>query len=88
VGLSKTDQVSSAFSGSNKKLFLNEKVFIKEKFNWLINAEIKDARLSIEKDTLVWNAGTWYSGVWMYGVWRNGDWKSTIQKMSVLRQML
>jgi hypothetical protein len=53
---------------------INE-ILIKEKYNWIINAEIKDARLEIYKDTLVWNAGTWYSGVWYYGVWRNGEWK-------------
>ena len=52
-----------------------DEVLIKNKFNWMVNAEIKNARLEIFQDTLVWNGGTWYNGDWYFGVWRNGEWR-------------
>jgi hypothetical protein len=52
-----------------------DEILIKEKFNWMVNAEIKNARLEISQDTLVWNAGIWYNGNWFFGVWRDGEWK-------------
>lgn len=53
---------------------INE-ILIKNKFNWMINAEIKNARLEIFQDTLIWNAGIWYNGDWYFGVWRDGEWR-------------
>lgn len=53
---------------------INE-ILINNKFNWVIDCEIQDARLEITKDTLIWNAGLFYSGVWKYGVFRNGEWR-------------
>lgn len=52
-----------------------DEILIKNKFNWIVNAEIENARLEIYKDTLVWNGGTWYNGNWYFGVWRDGAWK-------------
>lgn len=52
-----------------------DEILIKNKFNWMVNAEIKNARLEIFQDTLVWNAGIWYNGDWYFGVWRDGEWK-------------
>lgn len=52
-----------------------DEILIKNKFNWMVNAEIKNARLEIFQDTLIWNAGIWYSGNWYFGVWRDGEWK-------------
>ena len=40
-----------------------DEILIKNKFNWMVNAEIANARLEIFQDTLVWNAGIWYNGV-------------------------
>jgi hypothetical protein len=51
-----------------------DELLIKHKFNWMVNAEIQNARLEIDKDTLIWNAGTWINGSWYFGVWRDGDW--------------
>jgi len=53
-----------------------DEILIKNKFNWMVNAEIKNARLEIFQDTLVWNAGIWYNGDWYFGVWRDGEWRS------------
>ena len=53
---------------------INE-ILIKNKFNWMVDAEIKNARLEISQDTLVWNAGIWYNGDWYFGVWRDGEWR-------------
>jgi len=52
-----------------------DEILIKNKFSWMVNAEIKNARLEIFQDTLVWNAGIWYNGDWYFGVWRDGEWK-------------
>lgn len=52
-----------------------DEILIKNKFNWMVDAEIKNARLEIFQDTLVWNAGIWYNGDWYFGVWRDGEWK-------------
>lgn len=52
-----------------------DEILIKNKFNWMVNAEIKNARLEIFQDTLVWNAGVWYNGSWYFGVWRDGEWR-------------
>ena len=52
-----------------------DEILIKNKFNWMVNAEIKNARLEIFEDTLVWNAGIWYNGDWFFGVWRDGEWR-------------
>lgn len=52
-----------------------DEILIKNKFNWLVNAEIKNARLEIFQDTIIWNAGIWYNGSWFFGVWRDGEWR-------------
>ena len=52
-----------------------DEILIQNKFNWMVNAEIKNARLEIFQDTLVFNAGIWYNGDWYFGVWRDGEWK-------------
>lgn len=52
-----------------------DELLIKNKFNWMVNAEIKNARLEISENTLIWNAGIWYNGNWHFGVWRDGEWK-------------
>jgi len=52
-----------------------DEILIKNKFNWMVDAEIKNARLEIFQDTLVWNAGIWYNGDWYFGVWRDGEWR-------------
>ena len=52
-----------------------DEILIKNKFNWMVNAEIANARLEIFQDTLVWNGGIWYNGDWYFGVWRDGEWR-------------
>lgn len=52
-----------------------DEILIKNKFNWLVSAEIKNARLEIFEGTLVWNGGIWYNGNWYFGVWRDGEWR-------------
>jgi hypothetical protein len=52
-----------------------DEILIEKGFNWLVNAEIENARLEILKDILIWNAGIWYNGTWEFGVFRDGEWK-------------
>lgn len=53
-----------------------DEILLKNKFNWMVNSEIKNARLEIFNDTLVWNGGIWYAGEWHFGVFRDGEWRS------------
>lgn len=52
-----------------------DEILLEKKFNWVVNAEIQNARLEIINNTLVWNAGIWYNGNWKFGVFRDGEWK-------------
>jgi hypothetical protein len=42
-------------------------------FNWLIDSEIENADIEIQKDTLIWNGGDFYSGYWHYGIFKSGN---------------
>lgn len=52
-----------------------DEILLENKFSWIVNAEIQNARLEIINGTLVWNAGVWYNGNWEFGVFRDGEWK-------------
>lgn len=66
-----------------KKLFIGgttitqpekiESVLHQHGFYWLIDSEIEDAEIRIEKETLIWESGTFFSGRWHYGIWKSGD---------------
>lgn len=58
-----------------KEKYLIEEALIKEGMGWFIDSETSDAKLEIQKETLIFNGGTWYNGVWKFGAWRAGDWK-------------
>lgn len=59
---------------------------IKIKYNWFLNAKVKDAVIGEDKNGLVWykgewtcgtwEGGTWYSGTWIDGRWKKGNWFS------------
>lgn len=70
---------------------------IKIKYNWLLNANIKDAIIGEDANGIVWYFGewydgewyngTWYSGTWYNGTWKNGNWYSyNMDKFQVLSQ--
>ena len=44
----------------------------KNNFNWLIDSEMSDAVLEIEKGTLIWHSGIFMTGNWKYGIFKNG----------------
>lgn len=53
---------------------------IKIKYNWFLNAEVKDAIIGEDENGLVWYngewiCGTWENGTWYSGLWHNGRWK-------------
>lgn len=52
-----------------------EEILVKEGFIWFIDAETFNARVEIDKEVLIFNAGTWYNGVWKFGAFRGGNWK-------------
>jgi hypothetical protein len=54
---------------------LIEEVLVEEGMTWFIDSETFNARLEIQNNTLIFNAGTWYNGVWKFGAWRCGEWK-------------
>ena len=59
---------------------------LKIKYNWVLNANVKNCILGEDKNGLVWFSGewicgewengTWYSGIWHDGTWKNGNWYS------------
>lgn len=59
---------------------------IKIKYNWILNASVKNCVIGEDDYGLVWymgewicgewENGTWYSGIWRDGVWKNGKWYS------------
>lgn len=52
------------------------------KFYWLIDSELENADIEIEKNTLIWNNGDFFSGDWEYGIFKDGkfygNWKNGI----------
>lgn len=54
---------------------------VKIKYNWIFNAQIKDAVIGEDDYGLVWYSGTWVNGTWEDGTWYsgtflNGRWKN------------
>jgi hypothetical protein len=59
---------------------------VKLKYNWLLNATVKNCIVGEDDYGLVWYSGewvcgewvdgTWYSGIWDDGTWKNGKWYS------------
>ncbi len=55
-----------------------------KKFQWLVNAQIRDAKLTVTNDGRIkflsgtWVSGTWKTGIWDDGTWMNGTWMNGI----------
>ena len=59
---------------------------LKVRYNWILNASIKNAVLGMDDYGLVWymgewicgewEDGTWYGGIFHDGIWKNGRWYS------------
>lgn len=59
---------------------------LKVRYNWILNATIRNVVLGLDDYGLVWymgewicgewEDGTWYSGIWYDGIWKNGRWHS------------
>ena len=47
---------------------------LKEKYSWILEAEIEDAELEFDFFDLNWKKGTWYEGTWYDGTWYEGTW--------------
>ena len=43
-----------------------------QKFYWLVDSEIENAKIEIKKDTLIWHSGDFYTGNWKYGIFKKG----------------
>ncbi len=66
-------------------------------YSWIFEAEMSNALIGLNNNTLAWYSGTWifgrwfegvwYSGVWMAGDWYDGTWNSynvTDKKISAI----
>lgn len=59
---------------------------LKIKYNWILNANVKNCILGEDEYGLIWYSGewicgewmggTWYQGIWHDGVWNKGEWFS------------
>jgi len=47
---------------------------VKIKYNWLLNASVKDAIVGQDDNGLVWYFGEWLCGEWYDGTWYSGEW--------------
>jgi len=96
--MSKVDLQSIDFEKSNI-IFVDGLTFdkVKIKYNWILNANIRDAIIGEDDRGIVWYFGewlcgewidgTWYSGNFYDGVWNNGLWYSyDLDKFDVLNQ--
>jgi hypothetical protein len=43
-----------------------------EGFYWLIDSEVSEAIIEINKGTLIWYSGIFMSGDWYYGIFKGG----------------
>lgn len=70
---------------------------VKIKYNWLLNAKVKDAIIGQNDRGIIWyfgdwicgewEDGTWYSGNFYNGTWKNGLWYSyKLNKFDVLNE--
>ena len=51
---------------------------VKIKYNWLLNAKVKDAIVGEDDRGIVWYFGDWYCGEWKDGTWYSGNFHSGI----------
>lgn len=49
-----------------------DKILLENNLEWLIDSEIENARIKIERSTLIWESGNYYSGFWHYGIFKEG----------------
>ena len=67
---------------------------LKIKYNWILNASVKNCILGEDGNGIVWYSGewicgewingTWYSGIWHDGIWDNGQWYSYLIDTSMI----
>jgi hypothetical protein len=67
---------------------------LKVRYNWILNASIKNAVLGLDDYGLVWYSGewicgewedgTWYSGIFHDGIWKKGRWYSYLLDKSMI----
>lgn len=50
-----------------------DKILKTNKFYWLIDSEIENAKIEIKKNTIIWHSGDFYSGNWNYGIFKDGN---------------
>lgn len=59
-----------------------EDLLTSQKFYWLVDSEIENAKIEIKKGTIIWHSGDFYSGDWEFGIFKNGNfygnWKNGI----------
>ena len=51
---------------------------VKIKYNWLLNAKVKDAIVGENDRGIVWYFGDWICGEWYDGTWYSGNWYSGV----------
>lgn len=43
-------------------------------FNWILQAELRNAIIGYDNNGIVWYSGTWLDGRWFGGTWKTGTW--------------
>lgn len=47
---------------------------LKIKYNWILNASVRNCIIGEDQNGLVWFSGDWICGDWMNGTWYSGTW--------------
>lgn len=62
-------------------------------YSWILEAEISEAIIGIDKNNLIWykgiwECGRWFGGTWISGTWKSGDWYSGIWNSNKIKNNL
>lgn len=47
-------------------------ILTENKIYWIVDSEIENANLELERGTIIWHSGEFYSGDWYYGIFKDG----------------
>lgn len=63
---------------------------LSRRFSWIFEAEISEAIIGQDSNSIIWYTGTWecgrwFEGTWISGVWISGDWYGGTWKSKFIR---
>jgi hypothetical protein len=80
--MSQTVNIEGLNFEESNVIFVNGLTYerVKMKYNWLLNAKIRDAIIGEDARGIVWYFGDWYCGEWLDGTWYSGNFYDGVWK--------